>query len=149
MSADTIVPQPSDPQSLNRFSFVRNNPLKYVDPTGHCPKPMDSQDKANVICVAFFIPTKRSNTIPIIGRTFVGDGRDISWNSDEDGSRGWVHLDADTGEIIKYKFHRTEDADTGEKWDPLKDNTLKSEIQEDGSIKLKYSFLLFRTWPTL
>jgi hypothetical protein len=119
---------------------VRNNPLKYVDPTGHCPKPMDSQDKANVICVAFFIPTKRSNTIPIIGRTFVGDGRDFSWNSDEDGSRGWVHLDADTGEIIKYKFHRTEDADTGEKWDPLKDNTLKSEIQEDGSIKLKYSF---------
>jgi hypothetical protein len=36
MSADTIVPRPSDPQSLNRFAFVRNNPLKYVDPSGHC-----------------------------------------------------------------------------------------------------------------
>jgi hypothetical protein len=35
MSADTMVPRPSDPQSLNRFSFVRNNPLKYVDPSGH------------------------------------------------------------------------------------------------------------------
>jgi hypothetical protein len=35
LSADTIVPRPSDPQSLNRFSFVRNNPLKYVDPSGH------------------------------------------------------------------------------------------------------------------
>jgi hypothetical protein len=38
LSADTIVPRPSDPQSLNRFSFVRNNSLKYVDPSGHEPK---------------------------------------------------------------------------------------------------------------
>ncbi|CAG0953427.1 hypothetical protein ANRL4_00220 [Anaerolineae bacterium] len=35
MSADTIVPDPSNPQSLNRFSYVRNHPLKYTDPTGH------------------------------------------------------------------------------------------------------------------
>jgi len=37
---DTIVPSPGNPQSLNRFSYVSNNPLKYVDPTGHmdaCP----------------------------------------------------------------------------------------------------------------
>jgi RHS repeat-associated protein len=34
---DTIVPQPENPQSLNRFSYVYNNPLKYSDPTGHCP----------------------------------------------------------------------------------------------------------------
>jgi RHS repeat-associated protein len=33
---DTIVPQPGDPQSLNRFSYVLNNPLKFTDPTGHC-----------------------------------------------------------------------------------------------------------------
>jgi RHS repeat-associated protein len=37
LSADTIVPRPSNPQSLNRFAFVRNNPLKYVDPSGHDP----------------------------------------------------------------------------------------------------------------
>jgi len=24
-----------DPQSLNRYSYVRNNPLKYTDPSGH------------------------------------------------------------------------------------------------------------------
>jgi hypothetical protein len=29
------VPNPSDPQSLNRYSYCLNNPLKYVDPTGH------------------------------------------------------------------------------------------------------------------
>jgi RHS repeat-associated protein len=33
--ADTIVPQPGNPQSLNRYSYVLNNPLRYVDPTGH------------------------------------------------------------------------------------------------------------------
>jgi hypothetical protein len=35
VSADTIVPEPGKPQALNRFSYVYNNPLRYVDPTGH------------------------------------------------------------------------------------------------------------------
>jgi RHS repeat-associated protein len=36
MSADTIVPGSGfDPQMLNRFSYVRNNPPIYTDPTGH------------------------------------------------------------------------------------------------------------------
>ena len=32
---DTIVPNPGDPQSLNRYAYSNNNPLKYTDPTGH------------------------------------------------------------------------------------------------------------------
>jgi RHS repeat-associated protein len=32
---DTIVPDFSNPQSLNRYSYTRNNPLKYIDPSGH------------------------------------------------------------------------------------------------------------------
>ena len=35
ISADTIVPDPANPQTLNRYSYVLNNPLKYTDPTGH------------------------------------------------------------------------------------------------------------------
>jgi RHS repeat-associated protein len=35
ISADTVVPDWMDPQALNRFSYCRNNPLIYVDPTGH------------------------------------------------------------------------------------------------------------------
>jgi hypothetical protein len=35
ISADTMVPDSSNPPSLNRFSYTRNNPLKYIDPTGH------------------------------------------------------------------------------------------------------------------
>jgi RHS repeat-associated protein len=41
ISADTIVPQASNPQNLNRYSYVNNNPLLYVDPTGHQGGPWD------------------------------------------------------------------------------------------------------------
>ena len=35
LTANTIVPDPIDPQSLNRYSYGRNNPVNRVDPTGH------------------------------------------------------------------------------------------------------------------
>jgi len=34
---DSIVPDPSNPQSWNRYSYALNNPIRYNDPTGHCP----------------------------------------------------------------------------------------------------------------
>ena len=33
--ADTIVPNPTDPQDYNRYTYVRNNPVMYTDPSGH------------------------------------------------------------------------------------------------------------------
>ncbi len=35
LSADTIVPHPSDLQSYNRYSYCDNNPLSRIDPSGH------------------------------------------------------------------------------------------------------------------
>ena len=35
LAADTIVPEPGNPQALNRYSYGLSNPLKYTDPTGH------------------------------------------------------------------------------------------------------------------
>ncbi|MFZ1631435.1 MAG: RHS repeat-associated core domain-containing protein, partial [Anaerolineae bacterium] len=34
-SADTLIPQPQNPQSLNRYAYAANNPLRFVDPSGH------------------------------------------------------------------------------------------------------------------
>ncbi len=33
--ADTIVPDWFNPQSLNRYAYCLNNPVRYVDPSGH------------------------------------------------------------------------------------------------------------------
>ncbi|MCP3943326.1 MAG: hypothetical protein GY710_17825 [Desulfobacteraceae bacterium] len=35
ITADIIVPDPTNPQTLNRYSYCGNNPLIYVDPSGH------------------------------------------------------------------------------------------------------------------
>ena len=32
---DGVVPGPANPQALNRYSYGLNNPVKYVDPSGH------------------------------------------------------------------------------------------------------------------
>jgi|GEM_PF-1039312 len=35
ITADSIVQAPYDSQSLNRYAYCRNNPINYVDPSGH------------------------------------------------------------------------------------------------------------------
>ena len=35
LAADSVLPDVYDPQQLNRFAYVRNNPIKLVDPDGH------------------------------------------------------------------------------------------------------------------
>ena len=35
LSADTIVPEPGNPQAWNRYSYSLSSPLKYFDPSGH------------------------------------------------------------------------------------------------------------------
>ena len=36
LSPDSIVPVEGDPQALNRYAYVRNNPISLADESGHC-----------------------------------------------------------------------------------------------------------------
>jgi hypothetical protein len=57
-----------DPQSLNLYSYVRNNPLRMVDKDGHCSSPSVGKGQVGV-CIDLYIQAK---TINLVGE---GDGR--------------------------------------------------------------------------
>jgi len=40
---DTVIPDLSNPQSYNRYSYVLNNPLRYTDPSGHQTTPAEAE----------------------------------------------------------------------------------------------------------
>jgi len=50
LQADTLVPNPGDPQSLNRYAYVLNNPLRLVDPSGFAPQYPGDPDPNNAPC---------------------------------------------------------------------------------------------------
>ena len=62
----------SHPQSLNKYTYVYNNPLRYVDPDGHCGEPSGLKPGGVGICVASYI---QSTFVPPGLPPGRGDGR--------------------------------------------------------------------------
>ncbi|MCI0528597.1 MAG: RHS repeat-associated core domain-containing protein, partial [Nitrospira sp.] len=73
ISADTIVPNPQNPQSFNRYSYAYNNPVNFADPSGHnpawCNDPYDAGGGAN--CA------------PLVDFT-VASGTEVTWTFAEE-----------------------------------------------------------------
>jgi RHS repeat-associated protein len=78
ISADTIVPDPTNPQSMNRYSYVLNNPINNIDPSGHDPNDdtdyswsasatMGSSDNSGVQTTNSGSPTDQTTTDGTIG----------------------------------------------------------------------------------
>ena len=74
VSADSLVPDPANPQSFNRYSYVLNSPLNFTDPSGH--NPICSQD--GLICS----DGAYDDSLPLVYFT-VTDGVDETWTIEE------------------------------------------------------------------
>ncbi len=65
VNADSIVPGAGDPQSFNRYSYVRNNPLGKVDPTGHCDGTPENRGSDTDCWTAYDAAIKRLGYEPL------------------------------------------------------------------------------------
>ncbi|MEI2698743.1 MAG: RHS repeat-associated core domain-containing protein [Microthrixaceae bacterium] len=66
VSADTIIPNPEDTQGYNRYSYGRNNPIIWVDPSGHSVEAPDDLENPDV----FVYPLPSVETIQELAETF-------------------------------------------------------------------------------
>ena len=71
--ADSV--SPLDPQSLNRYTYARNNPLKYVDPDGKAP--LEASD------YSFIAKETVARTADQIAYSTVRPLANAIWNSDD------------------------------------------------------------------
>jgi RHS repeat-associated protein len=58
LSPDPHIPDPTNAQSYNRYSYVNNNPLTYIDPTGFSSV-CATRDDGNIECKVTSEPTPR------------------------------------------------------------------------------------------
>ncbi len=143
--ADTIVPEPGNPQDLNRYSYTRNNPVKFIDPSGHCPTPPD--EMGATICVALFIMPET-----VMGGIH-GDGRNFSNASNPDESRGYIWISLDEQNNVVSVMNPSGYTFAPEKWlnenadgliwtQPSENNQWSVVYGDDGEISVEYDLVI-------
>jgi len=81
ISADSIVPDPVNPQALNRYSYVYNRPLNLIDPSGH--DPLDTAWMLDFLRANHRLPTDADRRNRLFSLMFRGSGQDGAW-TDQD-----------------------------------------------------------------
>ena len=86
ISADTIVPEPGNPQSYNRYSYSYNNPVNFTDPSGY--DPLDAAWEES-FCNEHFgglagcTITDEDRRDRLFSVIFPGSGAGGAWNADD------------------------------------------------------------------
>jgi RHS repeat-associated protein len=70
VQADTIIPDPGDAIAYDRFAYSRNSPVRYTDPSGHCPE-------GDEVCWARLYELERIYGIDIDTENYGMDGVEV------------------------------------------------------------------------
>jgi len=90
---DTLIPDPSNPQAFNRYSYVANRPVNFNDPSGHDPWWCEGRNN-EAACISGWIQAH-------VGRSSAqktptqGKGED----SNDEGGNGSIGLPAPTSDV--------------------------------------------------
>lgn len=79
LSVDPVGGEIGSSQSWNRYSYVQNNPVNLIDPSGKCSAPAGTKGGAVGICIEAFIAADRLKPMGGIGH---GDNRGHSATED-------------------------------------------------------------------
>ena len=100
---DTIIPSQTDPLSWDRFAYTCNNPVKYNDPSGHCPWCIGGLVLGGIAGAVIYASTSLASGremsaggfltsvgMGAVGGALLGTGIGVSqWNSVVCSYRGW------------------------------------------------------------
>jgi RHS repeat-associated protein len=100
LSPDTIVPDAGQIIDYHRYGYVRNSPLKYTDPTGHCPSTQES-DTSNESSVGLgFAVTDASSVESLKGPSVqFGGTAGVGWLGA--GAETTIFTNSETGETYR------------------------------------------------
>ncbi|MBI4243300.1 MAG: RHS repeat-associated core domain-containing protein, partial [Planctomycetes bacterium] len=95
---DDIIQDPFDPQFLNRYTYVRNNPVRFVDPSGLIVTAGAVAAGNEVLNSSIFIAGPGTGAFGIIALSaFVGVGTIVAMVLGLLAFRGFFHDDSDNG----------------------------------------------------
>ena len=117
LAADSVLPDVYDPQQLNRFAYVRNNPVKLVDPDGHAAA------IAVIALGAFLYSYATGKVVVIVGITISAaaitavvaeSASDDNSDSDADSVKNEEKADSSDGDASSTKNDESQDSKSTE-----------------------------------